>query len=286
MQFFSKPFIALILGAFAIQSAETAFGQANDSVRRVYNINPWVSGGICVAAAAGGILTIPARAKPNFTDAELQSLDPNAVPSYDRWSLHQDPSVIPTYENYGIALQIAGGVLPLAVLLDKDIRKDGWSVILMGLEANAVVVGVYAISPLGPVFQTRNRPVVYYSNSPVDRYNGNNKNSFYSGHVASMAVSSFFVAKVYSDYHPELGADKYWLFAAAALPPLAMAYTRFRALDHFPSDIAVGFALGTVCGILIPELHRISGPNLSMGAYSSPQGTGVTVQWTTDMSVR
>jgi membrane-associated phospholipid phosphatase len=94
------------------------------------------------------------------------------------------------------------------------------------------------------------------------------------------------MAKVYSDYHPEMGADKYWLFGAAVVPPLLMAYARLKALDHFPSDIAVGFAVGTLCGILIPEIHRIGDQDMSMGAYSSPEGTGLTLRWTTDMSLK
>jgi membrane-associated phospholipid phosphatase len=286
MKFASKYFLVFVLGAFAIQPVATAYGQAHDSVRRVYNVNPWVSGGICIAGAASGILTIPARSKPNLTPAELQSLNRDAVPSYDRWSLQQDPSVIPTYETYSVILQITMGALPAALLFDKRIRSDGWNVMLMGLEVNAVVIGIYTVSPLGPLFQTRYRPVVYYTDAPVARDNGNNKNSFYSGHVASAAAASFFMAKVYSDYHPEMGADKYWLFGAAVVPPLLMAYARLKALDHFPSDIAVGFAVGTLCGILIPEIHRIGDQDMSMGAYSSPEGTGLTLRWTTDMSLK
>src|SRR5205085_246625 len=142
-------------------------------------------------------------------------------------------------------------VAPVGLLLDRPIRKDGMDIMMMAIEVNAVIVSIYTVSPLGPLFQTRYRPVTYYPDAPVDRHNGNNKNSFYSGHVASASAAAFFVAKVYSDYHPELGADKYWLFAAAAVPSLAMGYARLMALDHFPSDVAVGLGLGTLCGILI-----------------------------------
>ena len=252
-----------------------------DSSQRVYNVNPWVSGSICLAGAAAGILTIPARSKPNITDAELSALDRNNVPSFDRWSLHQNPSVVPTYETYSTVLQYGMAALPLTLLLDDGIRSDGLNVMLMALEVNAVVVGIYTASPLGPLFQTRYRPIAYYQsqNPPVDVHNGNNKNSFYSGHVASASAAAFFMAKVYCDYHPDLGADKYWIYGAAAIPSLAMAYVRLKSLDHFPSDVAVGLAVGTLCGILIPELHRIGGEDLSMGAYSGATGTGLTLRW-------
>ncbi len=286
MQMFSKYLCLVALSALSLRPATVATAQDNDSVHRVYKMNYWVAGGLCAAAAAGGIFTIPARAKPNFTDADLLALKTSDVPSYDQWSMRQDPSVVPTYENYSKYLQIATIAMPLGVLFDEKIRSDGWNVMLMALEVNAVTVSIYTLTPLGPLFQTRNRPIVYYPNSPVDRYNGNNKNSFYSGHVASAAAASFFMAKVFSDYHPEMGADKYWLYGAAAIPPLAMAWFRLKALDHFPSDVAVGYVVGTVCGILIPEIHRIGTRDMSFAPYSSPEGTGLTMRWTTDMSIR
>jgi len=279
--------IELWPGASALAQTES------DSAKRIYHVNYWVTGGIILAGAAAGILTTPARAKPNFTDAELAAVDRNNVPSFDLWSLNQDPSVVPTYQNYSTIMQYSMGALPLALLIDRDIRKDGLNIMLMGLEVNMVVIGIFTVSPLGPLFQTRDRPIVYYPsriyapnqvnknlypNNPVDLANGNNKNSFYSGHSASAAAASFFMAKVYCDYHPD--ANKYLVYGLAAIPPLVMGYVRLMALDHFPSDVAVGLAIGTACGILIPELHHIGGKDVSMGVYSSPTGTGLAFHWT------
>jgi len=64
------------------------------------------------------------------------------------------------------------------------------------------------------------------------------------------------MAKVYSDYHPELGNKKYWLFAAAAIPPSLVGYYRFKAMKHFPTDIMAGVVAGAACGILIPHIHK------------------------------
>jgi hypothetical protein len=247
-------------------------------------MNYWVSGGIDIAGAAAGLLTIPARAKPNFDSSELANVNPNNVPSFDRWSLHQNPALVPQFETYSSILQIAMGALPLTLLFDSSIRQDGLEIMMMGLEVNAAAIIIYTASPLGPLFVTRYRPIVYYSNktlypnNPVDESNGNNKNSFYSGHVASAAAASFFMASVYCDYHPD--ASKWLVFGAAAVLPLVMGYVRLMALDHFPSDVAVGYAVGTLCGVLIPDLHKIGNKNLSMGVYSSPtMGTGLTLKW-------
>jgi membrane-associated phospholipid phosphatase len=110
--------------------------------------------------------------------------------------------------------------------------------------------------------------------------NNNSRNSFFSGHVGSCAYSTFFMAKVYSDYHPELGAKKYLLYLAASVPPLVIGYARVRSLAHFPSDVAVGFGLGAVIGIVVPELHKNRKfKDFSLGMFSSPDGMGVSVGW-------
>jgi membrane-associated phospholipid phosphatase len=259
---------------------------------QIYKMNYWVSGGIDLVAATGGLLSIAARAKPNFDSAELANINPNIVPSFDRWSLHQNPALVPTFETYSEILQIGMGAIPLALLFDSSIRQDWLEIMMMGLEVNAAAILIYTVSPLGPLFQTRYRPIVYYptpqypnnynkaiyTNNPVNIADGQNKNSFYSGHVASAAAASFFMAKVYCDYHPE--ASQWLAFGTAAIPPLIMGYVRLMALDHFPSDVAVGYAVGTLCGVLIPELHKIGDNNLSMGIYTSPTtGTGLSLRW-------
>ncbi len=263
-----------------------------DAHNHVFNVNYTVTGGIIVAGGAAGILTISARSKPNFDSSDLANVNPNNVPSFDRWSLHQNPALVPQFETYSTILQITMGALPLALLFDSSIREDGLEIMMMGLEVNAVAIIIYTATPLGPLFVTRYRPIVYYptaqyrnnynktiyTNNTVDIASGQNKNSFYSGHVASAAAASFFMASVYCDYHPD--ASKWLVFGAAAIPPLIMGYVRLMALDHFPSDVAVGYAVGTLCGILIPALHHIGGDSLSMGMYSSPTGTGLTLRWT------
>jgi membrane-associated phospholipid phosphatase len=149
----------------------------------------------------------------------------------------------------------------------------------MLLETNAIAVTIYQVSPLGPFFQNKYRPIVYYATDQIARDSirtGKNRNSFYSGHVASAAASTYFMAKVYCDYHPEIhGWDQIGIYALATVPPLGLAYLRLVALKHFPSDILAGFVIGGVWGIVIPEIHRIAGKNVSFGAYTSPTSTGI-----------
>ena len=249
----------------------------------VYHVNYWVSVPIIAVGAAGGFY-FTGHPKPGITDAELNALSANDVPFFDRISLHQNMALVPTWDKYASAGQIIGAVIPLAVLLDADVRPDWLPVLTIGLEVNMVTLAIYSLSPIGPRFIDRYRPLVYYPAADakangINQHDGFGKDGFYSGHVASVAASSYFVAKVYSDYHPD--ANEFAVYGLASVPPLAMGVVRFMTLNHFPSDIAVGFAVGTICGVLIPQLHRIGGNGLSMGAYSSPiMGAGLTLQWT------
>ncbi|HWF44185.1 MAG TPA: phosphatase PAP2 family protein [Candidatus Kapabacteria bacterium] len=297
MSFLNKYWIACVLtlgAALSPDSAIRAQSGASDSSSTphdssashhgpIYHVNFWVSTPIILAGGIGGLVWV-GHPKSNITDAQLSALSQNNVPSFDRISLHQNIALVPTWDVYAHIGQIVGAAMPLVILLDGDIRPDWLNVITIGLEVNMVTLGIYSLSPMGPNFIDRYRPQVYYSHQDaaahgLNQNDGFNKSSFYSGHTASVAASSFFLAKVYSDYHPD--ANKYLVYGAASIPPLLMGYIRFMTLDHFPSDIAVGFAVGTLCGILIPELHRIGDKNLSMGVYSSPTGgTGLKLQWT------
>ena len=66
------------------------------------------------------------------------------------------------------------------------------------------------------------------------------------------------MAKVISDYHPELGRKKWLVFAAAIIPPAIVGWYRIRALKHFPTDVLLGYLVGAAVGILVPELHKQS----------------------------
>jgi len=263
--------------AQAQSDASDSSSAPRDPHAPVYHVNYWVTGSIIAAGAIAGYL-LPQSSKPNIDSADLANLNPNNVPVFDRWSLHQNPALVPTFDGDSRIMQLGMAALPLTLLFDEDIRHDWVDVMLMGVEVNMVAVGIYAVSPLGPLFQSRYRPVIYYPNAPVNRSDANQRNSFYSGHVASAAAASYFMAKVYCDYHPD--ANEYLVYGAATIPPLVMGYFRLMSLNHFPSDVAVGYAVGTLCGVLIPELHKIGSKDLSMGVYTSPTGTGLTMQWT------
>ena len=188
--------------------------------------------------------------KKNTPAATIQALNKNNIPVFDRGAtqLH-DPKMdkISYYPFYGVM------PLPLILLLDKSMRKDAGRLGVLYLEAFALTGIVYA----GAVYSIdRYRPDVYNTSLPMSyRTNGNYRNSFFAGHVAVTSTSTFFIAKVYDDYHPESNW-KWVIYGGAAAATIGMGYMRLEAGKHFPSDILLGAIVGTASGLLTPTLHK------------------------------
>jgi membrane-associated phospholipid phosphatase len=273
----------IILGMLFL--CQSVFSQSADSVKpaKLYRVNYFVSGAIIAAGLATDYFAIDRiKNKPEITDQEIAALNPNLLNSIDQWALRQDPTQYQNYAKISDYAQIPIFVLlPAALALDKKIRKDWLDILFMYIEGHTITFTFYNYSWLGPTFQNRYRPMTYYDQIKlIDRESGNNRNSFYSGHTASVAFTSFFVAKVFCDYHPEFSAGtKILIYTGALIPPLIEGYFRVKSLAHFPSDDMVGLSLGAALGIIIPELHKIHYKGLSVGVQGSPEALGLSLSW-------
>jgi hypothetical protein len=279
----------------------TGFCQSSDSTVKAivhtkrYHVNYYITGSIITVGMVGDYFAIGRlKSKPKISSDELAFINSdqqkNLINSIDRWALHQKSSDRTLYKKISDWGEIGIFLLPTLLILDKEMRKDWLDLLLMYVEGHTITFSFYNYSPLGPSAVNRYRPFVYYpkngSEGFTDDYrmnNNNTRNSFFSGHVGSCAYSTFFMAKVYCDYHPEQGAAKYLLYLAAAVPPLAIGYARIKSLDHFPSDIAVGFGLGALIGIAVPALHKLPcSKYLSVGMSSSADDVGLSICWKPD----
>ena len=256
-----------------------------DTLYHPYHVNYWVTGSIIAAGLtleSIGVAWI--SNKSQILPGEIQNLDRTDISPFDRWALNFDPSKRGKYEKLSSQLQTVIAFLPFVTLIDPTIRKDWLDILLMYAQTQAITNNFYLYSPFGATFQNRLRPVVYYDAVDMGkRTEPNNRNSLYSGHVAACAEASFFTAKIFCDYHPELGMNKYLVYGAASIPPILMSYFRLGALAHFPTDLMVGFGVGALCGILVPEFHRIDDGKISLGLFSNPDATGLSLTWCTDL---
>lgn len=271
----------IALRTFSVPDGDSS-SLSSKPTKSLYNVNYLVSGVFCLVATAADIYAIPKiiKSKKDLTNAELDGLNPSAFNGFDRWALQQDFSQKDMYykaSDYALPIIIVSAG---ALAFDKKIKKDWLTLLVMYYEMHAVTFSIYNFSPLGPAFQNKLRPVVYYDNWTYDqRRGGNQRNSMYSGHTATAIASTYFMVKVYSDYHPELGRKRYLLYGLATIPPLIEGYLRVKALAHFPSDVLVGTLVGAACGIAVPSIHRFKNRNVSIGLIGTPVGPGFCLQW-------
>ncbi|MFP4471131.1 MAG: phosphatase PAP2 family protein [Bacteroidales bacterium] len=193
--------------------------------------------------------------KDRLDTTAIMSLDRDKIWWFDRQATYQNPlSQDRSHTMSDVVLNISL-LLPIALTFDKEIRADWAKLLFLYLETHALNANLYVWA--GPMLNNRIRPFVYNPDVELDRkLEGGTRNAFFSGHTSWTATATFFMAKVYADYHPEIGSKKYWLYAAALIPPVTVGYFRYNAGKHFPTDIITGLAIGAGVGVLIPHLHK------------------------------
>lgn len=252
------------------------------SPTKVYKVNPWISGGVALLGVATNDLGLRRlRDQPRLDQATLDGLGPDDVPPIDRWALRQDVEKKRDAEEASDVGFRAGLLLPVFVFLDREIRKDWLNITMMYLETQSLASNFYTWGPFGPTFVQRYRPVAWYEElSYEERSLGNVRNSFFSGHVSVTATGSYFAAKVFSDYHPDMNfGQRVLLYTVASIPPVWVGIQRVRGLRHFPSDSAAGLAAGALFAHLIPHIHKRWAERhrtrLKMSGIYTPQAKGL-----------
>jgi membrane-associated phospholipid phosphatase len=233
---------------------------------QVYTLKPAVDIPITAVGTAWSLYAFTKiYSKDPSTDEQILSLRKSDVNGFDRWAIrpfHDRADKISYYPFY------AAMPMPLFFLLDNKMRKDFFKLSFLYLEAMSITGLLYTGSTY---FNDRYRPYAYDERTDFNyRMRGGAKNSFYAGHVALVATSTFFYAQVYADYHPESKIK--WLFYGLAGAATGFtAYTRYYSGQHFPSDFVVGLSQGILTGLLVPKLHKtklIKNNNISLRPFA------------------
>lgn len=245
----------------------------------VYRLRPWTDASLCAVGLGGIILGKSLQESRDALDHQtVLSLDLGQVPAFDRAALRIDPlgqqAAVRTSD---VAVGIAS-VAPVLLALDRRARKEWTTLLVLYSEAALLTGGLHVMETSA---FPRYRPIVYVARATdAQRQDKDNVNAFYSGHTATTATASFFMAKVLDDLHPELGGRRWLVYGAAVIPPAVVGYYRVQAGKHFPSDVVVGAIMGAAAGILVPQFHRSTRTErLSVLPLLLPQGFGAYFAW-------
>lgn len=252
-----------------------ASARKDSLAQEVYRVQPkyeLTGAAVFMVASYFGFRELDRRS--TFDESDIAKLNINNINAFDRPVARYDPAGFEQAQKHSdlfLNLSIAS---PVLLMLGKEMRKDWLDLLTLYLVTHAVDNAVYFAAAY-PI--RRARPFTYNPDIPMYQRTGDAKsNSFFSGHVSFSATSTFFMAKVFTDYYHIKGWKRLALYTAAAIPPGLVGYYRMHAGKHFRTDVILGMVIGASCGILIPELHRgIKGDkHMSLQPYFSPTGAG------------
>ncbi|WP_442846287.1 phosphatase PAP2 family protein [Leeuwenhoekiella sp. H156] len=227
--------------------------------------------GLGLAGTTAGFLII--QDKERIDEETIMNLNEDNIPFFDRWNAgNYDENLskisdVPFYTSFAI---------PLAMLFTKDQSNHTGQISVMYLESLSTTAALFTLSA---GLTDRLRPRTYNENIPLnERTESTNTRSFYSGHVAASATATFFAAKVWTDFNPDM-KNKWLVWTGAALIPATVGTLRMEAGNHFFSDVLLGYALGAASGILVPELHKKKYENLSFSPIMGDDFQGVYLSY-------
>lgn len=229
---------------------------------------------ILVGSAALATYGFILKAKvPRLTEAQLATLDPNDINSFDRGAVDNLRELDSHLSDY---LLLFSGVAPFSVLASRTIRPEATAIAVMYFETASLTGGFINLSK--GLFK-RKRPYVYNPNADLsDRTKVSARHSFFSGHVATSASFMYLTAYMVNRY-ADRPVWKWVAWSGAAIVPGTIAYWRYTSGKHFPTDVITGYIVGAGTGLLIPWLHRRQLPE-DMTLHVQPIPNGIYLSLT------
>ena len=265
--------LLLLILLFSFSTA--SFSQDNHIKESPYEIG-WAKDGTWVGAglALNGLgFSLIQGIKP-LSAQEVEALSKDDIPGIDRWlageySERADKvSYYPFYGSFAVPF--------IMMVADKDYGSHAGQISVLFLESMATTGAVFSITT---ATVKRSRPLTYNEDLPFEkRSETSSRRSFFAGHTAATATATFFAAKVFNDFNPN-SSLKPFVWTAAALVPAYVGYLRSKAGKHFLTDNLVGYGVGTLSGILIPELHKKKNESFSFNPNYGRDYKGVTFQY-------
>lgn len=124
------------------------------------------------------------------------------------------------------------------------------------------------------------RPYVYNPDVPIaDRMQKDAQKSFFSSHVSNAFASAVFAGEVFGHQFPH-SRWKPVVWGSGLALATATSVLRYKAGQHFPADLLVGAAFGSLIGWGIPKLHQHQKRRqLNVSPWSNGQANGVYLRY-------
>ncbi len=225
---------------FAIASGTPLAARAEDPAA-VYDVNLPVDLTVIGAGALGGIVPYALASRLIHPSCPCS---PGSVNAFDRGAIGNASDVADWVSTATVALTLA--VPPLADWLALRRRRVWLDDMVVFAEAVSVNGALVTLSKY-----TVQRPIPRAYTDPAMAASVRSYRSFYSGH-ASFAFGALSAAAVTANLRYGLTWEPW---AVTLLIGGSVAVERVVAGYHFPTDVLVGAAAGTLVGAAVPLLH-------------------------------
>lgn len=240
-------------------AALLALAVAADAPAPVYRLSPAIDAPVMATAALA--ITAPTLLAADII-RERCPCDPSGINGLDRGAVGNHSAFADVTSDVTAVVAMAGP--PLLDLLDVGVGEAFQSDAMVFAETllvNGALVEIAKYAVQRPL------PRTYAGDTSLINSPGGYR-SFYSGHVstvfAALSASAMTLRLRYG--------ERWWPWAVVGVVGSSVAFERVAAGRHFPSDVMVGAAVGTLVGVLVPALHASTSPVTVV-----PAGRGVAV---------
>jgi membrane-associated phospholipid phosphatase len=214
---------------------------------------PLVAGALALNRHSGAMLR-DVRSNP----LDLRSLDRGSVPSFDRWAIGFHSAAL---SNVSSGLAWSEFAMPAALASWEVIRgQRPWHGALTDaviLQEALMISG--ALSNYAKSFPIHSTPLTYDASVGMDeKRKPQNVSSFFSNHTSTAFTIATFTGYTYQLRHPESPLVP-WVWGTGLSMAAGVGALRVMAGKHFPSDVLMGAAVGSLCGYFTPRLHLNTG---------------------------
>ncbi len=227
---------------------------------------------------AGGIATLGASQLITvkvLTLDDVQRFDRQSVNAFDRRATYQFSAGADRLSDVTLVsnIVIVGALTFGAPALRSDCKTVGVMYLETMLLTNGIKQDVKNLTG-------RFRPFVYNPDAPTsDKLTADARESFFSGHAANAFASAVFTGEVFHRYYPASKLRPV-VWAGSLSLATATAVLRYKAGKHYPSDLIVGAAFGSLVGWGIPKLHEVKnrselGRRLDVQPWSDGRARGI-----------
>ncbi len=237
----------------------------------VYDLHPAVDYPVLAAGSVAGLSLLGAEWSRRHDTISLDMYRRGDLPAFDAWAAGNYSPVASNISTVLAALEVAAPALADGTGFFRNTLpfEEAWTDMVLYGEALSYSC---ALSVAFKFFAVHPRPLYFNGQAPLStRTAWDTRSSFFSTHTTAAFAAAVFGSTTFQARHPDSPLVP-WIWGGALSAATAVAALRVASGEHYPSDVVVGAAVGSLCGYLVPLWHRHRADAPKAGSSETGQG--------------